>query len=76
MSFNICRGTLGSLPMFSCDPLRVSRLAAELSAVFRYAKCRYWPIASFRGSAAIGRFGGKRNSSQGVPHRLQFMYAR
>jgi hypothetical protein len=24
----------------------------------RNAKCRYWPIASFRGSAAIGRFGG------------------
>jgi hypothetical protein len=40
------------------------------------AKCRDWPIASFRGDAAFGRFGGYSDRSGGSAHRPQFMYAR
>jgi len=57
MSFNTCRGTLWQLGNVHRDKERlVARQQIGSSAVFHNAKCRYWPIASFRCGAAIRSF--------------------
>jgi hypothetical protein len=49
MSFNICRGTLGSLAMFTAirnASSRVSRLAADRGQFSAMRNATYWPISA------------------------------